>query len=894
MKTATTFGANALRWSVSLALGVGMTSTAGVAFAQDADADDEDLTGRVEVTGSRIKRADIEGALPVTVIDRNQIELSGETSVADLLRNTTFNSFGSFRPASGSSAQSWAGLSLRGLGEGRTLILIDGRRAPVAPQIGGAQDLNTIPLAAVERIEILSDGASAIYGTDAIGGVVNIITRKDFTGVQMTYGMGKPAQEGGDTEEGSILFGASSDRGSVMGGASFNKRDIVFQRHRPWSTGGASVYGNNLLYSGGGVRAFGYVDDPVHGSAYPGACDMPGYSLSGTGATTRCVFDFTSTAADEASINNSAAFIRGNYRINDIWSTYFGAGVTRVKSFGRYAPVPDFGFIPSGTPNHPYDGDPAGPYYDPTHPAFGEDLYVYHRYAALGNRDAFIDSNVYDVGFGFQGTIGMFDIDVGMRRNEFKYIDLGRNYLVRATARNFIGSGQYDLSDPFGNPPSILNAMKATISRESLTRLEELYAIANTDLPFEMSGGVVGLAFGAEYREEDYSDQYDSLSEAGQIGGSAGNSAGLGRDVTAMFFEVLLPVMPDLEVSVAGRHDKYSDYGSDFSPKISARWQPMDTVTLRASYGEGFAAPTLDLLSLSPSSSADFTTDEATCVALGLTFDDGTCYNAQGNAQSPQVTMFVIANPNLGSEQSKQFSLGGAWDANEWLNLSLDYYNIKIDNRISGITLNTIINCLSGAVPCPPGVSALPTAPFVPGFTGDPALGLGIARDPATGRIIGGQRGFVNRGNVETSGLDLNVRTNFAFGAFGTLQNQLQIGYVLDYTQDGGTDFVGTSGVPEMRAMLGNAWSYGDFQVVFNSSYIASTDNAAGNGTTSSWLTHDLQVNYHAPWNGRLTVGVDNLTDKAPPLDGALARGFDTSLYDPYGRVPYIRYTQTF
>src|SRR5690606_11401889 len=111
-------------------------------------------------------------------------------------------------------------------------------------------------------------------------------------------------------------------------------------------------------------------------------------------------------------------------------------------------------------------------------------------------------------------------------------------------------------------------------------------------------------------------------------------------------------------ISIAGRHDDYSDYGSDFSPKVSARWQPMDTVTLRASYGQGFAAPTLDLLSMSPSSSADFTTDPATCIAFGLTVDaNGVCRNASGNAQSPQVTMFVIANPNLGSEQSKQFAL---------------------------------------------------------------------------------------------------------------------------------------------------------------------------------------------------------------------------------------------
>ena len=898
-------GVRALRWSVALALGVGLTATSGVAFAQDAD-DEESLTGRVEVTGSRIKRADIEGALPVTVIDRNQIELSGQTSVADLLRNTTFNSLGSFRPRSGSSAQSFAGLSLRGLGSQRTLILVDGRRAPQGPTVGAAgQDLNAIPLAAIERIEILSDGASAIYGTDAIGGVVNIITRKDFTGVEMTYGIGQPSQDGGDTEEGSIIFGGASDRGSVMAGASFNNREIVFQRAREWSRGGASAYGNNLLYAGNNTDAggpgFGYLSDPVWGASYPGACEgLPGFSFNTPGPNGRCAYDFTFVAADEAEVNNQSIFMRGQYNINDIWSTYVGASVSRVKSFGRYAPVPDFGFIPSGTANHPYD-NPDSPYYDPTHPAFGEDLYVYHRYAAVGNRDDFIDSHVFDVNFGFQGTIGMFDLDAGMRRSESKVITLGRNYLVRATAAAFIESGQYDLTDPFGNDPQTLNAMKATISRDSTTTIEEFYAVANTDLPFELSGGVVGLAFGAEYREETLDDQYDSLSEAGQIGGSSGNSSGLGRDVTAMFFEVLLPVLPDVEVSVAGRRDDYSDYGSDFSPKVSARWQATDVLTLRASYGEGFAAPTLGVLSQSPSSSADFTTDPATCIAIGLTPTDAGCVDAAGDDTVPQVTMFVLANPNLGSEQSKQFTLGGAWDAAEWVNLSLDYYNTEITGRIANVTLAQIINCLEGGGTCPPGVAFLDPTVFTPAFTGNSALGLGIARSPTSGAIVGGQRGPVNLGTIETDGLDLNVRTNFAFGAMGTLQSQLQVGYVRNFEIDGTGNQVGLTvgganggGQPQWRANFGNTWAYGDFQFVWNMSHIDSVVNSNQNGTTPSWTTHDLQVVYHAPWNGRLTVGVDNVADKGPPLDPALSRGFDFANYDPYGRVPYIRYTQTF
>ena len=164
---------NPLSLSVALALSASslLLTLPGSSLAAEQEATELDV---VQVTGSHIKRAVIEGALPVTVIDRQDIDISGDISVADFLRNTTFNSFGSFRPQSGSSAQGFAEISLRGLGSGRSLVLIDGRRVPYSPATGSGQDLNSIPLAAVERIEILSDGASAIYGSDAIGGVVNV------------------------------------------------------------------------------------------------------------------------------------------------------------------------------------------------------------------------------------------------------------------------------------------------------------------------------------------------------------------------------------------------------------------------------------------------------------------------------------------------------------------------------------------------------------------------------------------------------------------------------------------------------------------------------------------------------------------------------------------------
>ena len=202
---------NKVSKAVRLAIVFGAVSSAAFSASSFAaeENDGVEKVERIQVTGSRIRRTDLEGSIPVTVIERAAIDMSGQTSVSDLLRNTSFNSAGSFRPHSGSSAQGVSSVNLRGLASSRSLILVDGRRLPKSPSTGNSQDLNSIPMAAVERIEILSDGASAVYGSDAIAGVINVITRKDFNGAEFRIGAGDVSlpNEGGDREEGSAVFG---------------------------------------------------------------------------------------------------------------------------------------------------------------------------------------------------------------------------------------------------------------------------------------------------------------------------------------------------------------------------------------------------------------------------------------------------------------------------------------------------------------------------------------------------------------------------------------------------------------------------------------------------------------------------------------------------------------
>ena len=884
---------NQLRLAVRSALAAGAMATAATAptaFAQEEQAADLE---RVQVTGSRITRTDIEGALPVTVIDRDQIERSGFESVADLLRSTTFNSFGSYRPQSGSSFQGLNLISLRGLGSSRTLVLVDGRRLTMAPQAGSAQDLNSIPLAAVERIEILSDGASAIYGSDAIAGVVNVITRRDFSGAELNLGGGQISvpDDGGDREFGSAVFGASSSSTRVLGGVSWNSRDIVYEREFPWVVPGSSIYGNN------------WFDATFSTKAIPGGCNEPNFISTTIGGNPRCQYNFNATNANEASNELQSIFLKADHQINANWSVFSNASVARTSSFGRYAPAPDSNYFYSGL-QLPADSfnNPTNPdawFYDANNPnavAFdpaivGTDgvanprpVWNYHRFAAAGNRDSYVDGENLDFMIGAEGTIGQFDVDFGVRRVRNKTYDIGYGYLAAVTAWTFVRDFNpgyspdgtvfnpqlyrygYDIQNPGSNPDDVLAGSVITISRVAKFDIDEAFGSAAFDI-MDLPGGTLQGFVGAEYRQENYSDQYDSQSEAGLVGGSAGNSAGGGRDSRAVFFEALAPVTDTVELSLAGRYDDYSDYGNDFSPKLGVRFQPLDNLVLRASYGEGFRAPPLDILTQKTSFSADSVVDFVTCEALN---GDGT--------QPCQVNTFYIANPDLESEQSTQYAFGVAYEPFDWLNLSVDYYNIEIEDLISSFDSQDVINAEQAGDPIP--------------------AGLGLVRNPQ-GVITEITAGFGNRGTLETSGVDLNVQTNFDFGAFGRLAQNLQVSHVLDYSFDGGRDLLKDPGVPETRLGLQNIWSYSDFEVAYNINMVGEQyrrilAGGVGDGSIGSWVTHDLQVSYFTPWDGRITVGAQNLFEKVPELVPYGGRQYNYSLYNGWGRLTYVRYTQRF
>jgi iron complex outermembrane receptor protein len=409
-----------------------------------------------------------------------------------------------------------------------------------------------------------------------------------------------------------------------------------------------------------------------------------------------------------------------------------------------------------------------------------------------------------------------------------------------------------------------LNSMKATISRIGDYNQDEVFGSVQFDL-FDMDGGTAVAIVGGEWRDIFYSDQYDSLSEGGVIGGSAGNSAGGTRQVKAAYVEAVFPIQDNLEVTTAARYDSYNDYGSDVSPKVSVRYNPIDELVLRASYGEGFRAPSLDILTQKESFSADSVRDPQHCLAVGLA---ETC--------SDQIDAYVIANPFLESETSTQYAFGIAYEAAEWVDFSLDYFNIEIDNRIKAFSSGELVNLVNTNQSLPAGMS--------------------VARNQF-GEIERITRGFGNQGTLETSGLDLNLNTRFDFNEMGALRSNLSMSYTAKYEVDG-ADQLDFSAFPAYRGVLSNVYSIGDFDLAWNMNIIGDTARLSGAEylPVSTWITNDVNVSYNAPWGGKVTVGSNNIGGKAPILgtDPDGSREYNFSLYDGYGRIVYARYTQSF
>ncbi|NKI36621.1 TonB-dependent receptor [Wenzhouxiangella sp. XN79A] len=849
---------------------VGLAASASLLLSVAAHAAD---------TASRLDSAAATSTLQV--IDREMIEGSGKFSLAELLRDLPLNSTGSPRPRFGTDAQTYAGVDLRGLGTERTLVLVNGKREAIAPDTATGSNLNLIPLAMVERIEILPSGAGAIHGMNAMGGVVNIVTRDEFRGVEASAGTSWSEREGGEVEGASVLAGVGGERGSIVVGASYDEREIVFARDRAWSDGDTSIFANNFL-----TRGFAFLGD---GAANEEGCRGAGFSI----VDGLCRYDLALDAADEVATRNESLFANARYRVGDDWTIGLDARVGRLETFQprsavASSPWPANGFgavaLQPGSPNHPATPPSAGglnPAWQDYAGVADEPLLNLHRFAANGSRDAESEAVQYAVSLDARGRIGRFDVSLSAHRAEIQHDERIDNLVLSQLAQAAIDAGAYNLYDPSGTSDDVLESFEATGARDANYLLRSLHGSIATDL-LDLPGGTARGLIGVELRDERFDDRPDALRSAGVVTGSTAQPYFGERGLWAAFGELTLPVTERLDALAAVRWDDYDYTGSGTSARLAVDWRLLDRLGFHAAWSRSLRAEPLRQGPDGPPGGGFQVgppTDDRSCEALGLPPGCGIAF-----------PRFDVRNPDLGPESIEQIDLGLRYSPLEGFELAVSAFDIRIEDRLVRLGDQRIIDCLNGTGGnCPGGLATLDPVDMPP----DPSAGLGVARDPS-GLIRYIQTGLVGFGRIETRGIDARLAGRWRIGEVG-VSSAIDATWIERYRIDDGADRAGEAGRPDWRGRWQTNIDWRDFDLTWIVNHIDGQDLALdGSGALPSWTTHDVQLRWSAPWNADVAIGIDNLTDRDPVLDRGEPAGFNFALYDGYGRLGYLRYVQRF
>ena len=563
----------------------------------------EEEMARVNVTGSNIRVSEKEGASAVQVITAKELKASGKTSVADVLRAISANSGNSYNEQyTGSFSAGTSGLSLRGIGQKNTLILVNGKRVASYATAQNLQetfvDLNSLPMAAVQRIEVLKDGASSIYGSDAVAGVVNIILYKEFTGTDLTAQWGGSTEGTGQHEKSAALqtgFGKLEEDGySLVFSIDAQQRDKLQQSDVAWMRDAdfrnqqRGVLGwVPTNYAGSDpTRILGGAGGPLqlvnYGDISPGKTGqvlaynpspyktlIPGIQRVHTAARATIKLN----ADTEAYVDLLHSYSRADQTFSAPLTVN---NATRVWNNATQTldtiPV----VLPVGHPNNP--GATPLPFtatlFD-LGPRMKQDKVTFYRALA-----------------GVKGSVAGWDWDAAVGHSSSKLEETVQNFVNRYEFQKVLAEGSYNFFNQSQNSETVRNRLRLSTLRPAESTLDTLDFSAAKDL-WQLPAGPLGFAAGAQWRREKMDSQTSTAVLSGTELRPAINIINGSRDVSALFAEFNVPVVKDLSVNLAGRADHYSDFGNAFSPKASARYQAAPWLLVRGTVSRGFRAPSL-------------------------------------------------------------------------------------------------------------------------------------------------------------------------------------------------------------------------------------------------------------------------------------------------------------
>ncbi|MDR0184809.1 TonB-dependent receptor plug domain-containing protein [Lysobacter arvi] len=647
-----------------LPAGIAVALAPAFAFAQDSDKDATTLD-KIEVTGSRIRQASMETSQPVISLSRADIQKQGFTSVADIIQNLSAAGSPAISRADALSSGEEVGgqyVDLRNLGPERTLVLVDGKRMGVSS--GGYSDLAAIPTSIVERIEVLTDGASALYGSDAIAGVINIITRKNFDGAEASAYIGQYGQGDGEKQVYNFMIGSAGERSSVALGAEYTKEDEVRAGDRPFSASSNGTFhpGAVLVGPGWTVDAHGTSAISANGVISNGPCGgglPPSEEIAATrcgiglgnswtvnpGADPRDFANYHPTSAEDFANSNQqmwlqtalerrSLFANARFDLTDSVRFVADALYTHREAEQQIAGYP-YRSAAYGTPMS------ADSYFNP----LGRSVSFSRRTWEVP-RNTVSELTTYRFTGGFEGSFDLadkpWDWDVGYVYNQNKGVKTGTGNLFVPNVEQAVGPSfldtdgvvkcgspgaaidgcvpwnplsRYGANDPGNLSNAELQKYLFLPSHDTSETTTQVYSANLSGVLAELEAGDLGMAVGYEHRKESARYEPDALQQSGLSTDLAGAPTQGGYSLDEVYLEFNVPILADvafakeLSLDVAGRYSDYSTFGDTTNTKFGLKWKPTDDLLFRGTYGTGFRAPTVNDLYGGTSETFDQYTD---------------------------------------------------------------------------------------------------------------------------------------------------------------------------------------------------------------------------------------------------------------------------------------------
>jgi outer membrane receptor protein involved in Fe transport len=947
-----------VRHAVRLSMMAGATAAAAVAMpaaaqAQDQAGTDTDEIDTVVVTGSRIRRLDTETASPVISISADDIAKSGLTTMGEVLQRLPTVAGAATNPTvnnGGGTGES--NVELRGLGAQRTLVLVDGRRVGIYGNTQtSAVDINMLPINMIERVEVLKEGAGAIYGSDAIAGVVNFITRRDFDGAEINAQYGQTGESDGERSSVSLTIGNQTDRVGIVFGANYNKQERVSAGDRAFSANALYLYGGVVTAGGSARTPTGFITVDAATQAQFG-CDNPFLTrAAGTPGTAladfRC-FDIPGDLYNYQPFNllmtpqeRGSLFTNVNYDINDSVEAYGQVVYNQTRSGFAIASLP-FDAVADDTIIA------ANSIYNPFGTAFGggagDNPNMQVRLESLGNRRSEVSTDQVFANGGFRGSFGnswQWDANAGFGRMGQSIKVHG--YLLKDKMNQALGPSFIDADGAHcGTPGAIipgctpinifnmqdpaqiaaLNDISANSQSDYTFRSSQFSAGLNGDL-FDLPAGAVKAAFGAEYRTQEGEFETDPLTRGDAplfltcllAQETCTGNSGADYNVRELYGELFMPLLADLPAIHALNLTagvRYSDYsketiGDDTTFQVKLEYRPVRDLLLRASYAEVFRAPTITDLALAPTqTAATFNDPCAGLTSAQLAANPNLALACVGVApdtgfQLPnsQITGLLTGNDLLKPETGDVLTAGFVYDSSliRGLSFNVDYWQYKIDDIITAIDPNFAADqCVQN------------------GNTDFCDLMFRFESGPNAGNFQVFQLPTINLGTLETDGVDVGVRYALNDTPLGSWTFQLEATHINSFTsvpapgappvEVAGTFDPQYGNYAKWRGVFGIGWQLQGFDGALTARYYDSLTIKDADGAIPDQalaipsVTYlDLTLGYGFASNTRLQVGVQNLTDEEPPLfyqNNVTNANTDVSTYDLLGRQWYLSVTQKF